>query len=289
MHFRWDHFSTSQSYNYCACHFVALLSEQQPSDRLLYWSQLFLLVQSNWREAKSLRNPTKKVNPNPLNIQHSEKHLNLWHICHQTAANLIKLKSLRPNPVTPKMGLLARSIQSFRTGIRGSLGDLDMRWGREIFSSLTWSFVHYYGFLYENLYETMFLKLHHIQISNMKRNTRFWRSIFYYDTHEVQTSTRSVSEASASDPLLRISNRLVVFFPIYSAVGSGPKGEEFVKKTKDEKASDGWKGTRKEEIHFDAAGFWWELHQIAGILWNDPRRKIDLEYDARKTALERRP
>ena len=102
----------------------------------------------------------------------------------------------------------------------------------------------------------MFLKLHHIQISNMKRNTRFWRSIFYYDTHEVQTSTRSVSEASASDPLLRISNRLVVFFPIYSAVGSGPKGEEFVKKTKDEKASDGWKGTRKEEIHFDAAGFW---------------------------------
>ena len=176
MHFRWDHFSTSQSYNYCACHFVALLSEQQPSDRLLYWSQLFLLVQSNWREAKSLRNPTKKVNPNPLNIQHSEKHLNLWHICHQTAANLIKLKSLRPNPLTPKMGLLARSIQSFRTGIRGSLGDLDMRWGREIFSSLTWSFVHYYGFLYENLYETMFLKLHHIQISNMKRNTLFWRS-----------------------------------------------------------------------------------------------------------------
>eukprot|EP00434_Breviolum_minutum_P002768 symbB.v1.2.002435.t1/scaffold129.1/size311234/24 len=32
-------------------------------------------------------------------------------------------------------------------------------------------------------------------------------------------SFRSVSEASASDPLLRISNRLVAFFPIYSAVG----------------------------------------------------------------------
>jgi len=32
-------------------------------------------------------------------------------------------------------------------------------------------------------------------------------------------SFRSVSEASASDPLLRISNRLVAFFPIYSALG----------------------------------------------------------------------
>ena len=98
----------------------------------------------------------------------------------------------------------------------------------------------------------MFLKLHHNTDIQYEAEYSFLeiQSIFYYDAHEVQTSTRSVSEASASDPLLRISNRLVAFFPIYSAVGSGPKGEEFVKRTKDEKASEWLEGHKERRDSF---------------------------------------
>lgn len=87
------------------------------------------------------------------------------------------------------------------------------------------------------------------------------QSIFYYDdyVHEVQTNLhsspqerfRSLSEWSFIADLQSISGLLSNLF----CIRLGSQKEEFVKKTKDEKASDGWKGTKKEEIHFDVVDF----------------------------------
>ncbi len=67
---------------------------------------------------------------------------NLWHISHQTAANLIKLKRLLYGPI-PWLQRWVYWLIAFKVSGREWTG------GREIFSSLTWSFVHY-CFLCEN-------------------------------------------------------------------------------------------------------------------------------------------